>query len=932
MIEEQTRYSRLAETTKLINTNLELSEVLEHVVTAISVEIFRCDSVGIYLPEGDGTYHGYVGKPENFNGKTLDMLVINPEKDLLVKEVLEKKITIYIPDTSMDSRPDQGPIQAFKINSLLALPIHYEEDVYGLVFLFNHGVHMNLTKTEIQSVEAYVNMAAVAIRNANNLSRKENLISEKQLLLDVTRELSLCSSMNEVLDLCFYYVGKVLKNKNIGAHLLDPVDKSGLKPASLSKESEWSEEDWKATHSILKVDQTTDDLFREVVETKKAVLVPDVESDPRPNHHACRRFGIKGLLMLPIVTMGEILGVIAIVSLHDKGKIYPSAEIQLTQSIIEVAASVLSHMIFMEKQEQIIRERTLELTKKNNELERVIGRLQQLSREKELILNSAGDGIVGLGITGRITFCNQAAETTLGYREKELIGKSYKLFFSKENTSIVLEQATYLKNENHMMINTEDIFIRKDSTFFPVEYAITSMKEKTVIGYVITFKDITYRKQMEEKINYHAYYDSLTNLPNRLLFQDRLKQGLAYAHLHKEMLAVLFLDLDRFKTINDTLGHSYGDLLLQAVANRLNQCVYKGCTVSRQGGDEYTIILPIVHCEKEVKAFSEKLIKAFEKPFDLQGIATFVKTSIGISLYPYDGEEPEDLIKKADTAMYKSKEMAGNEYQFYTPTMDHRTIENVKLEYSLNKALDSDELSVYYQPQFDYRNKKIFGVEALLRWNHQERGMVSPGEFIPLAEETGLIIPIGEWVLRKACNQLKEWQMKGYPDITMSVNISAQQFIKTNFVNMVKEIINETKLSPQYLELELTENLIIQKTDETLRKMSLLKEFGVKISIDDFGTGYSSLGYLKDFPINTLKIDRSFIKDICHDQKNAAITNTIITLAHNLNLNVIAEGVETIEQIDFLISKECYLIQGYFYSPPIEAGNLVANYFDVPRN
>ncbi|MGM7720035.1 EAL domain-containing protein [Metabacillus sp. Hm71] len=924
MIEEHTRYSRLAQTTKLINTKLELREVLEHVVTAISDEIFRCDSVGIYLPQGDGTYRGYVGKPDVINGKTLNMMVINPETDLLAKEVLETKESIYIPDTFKDPRPDPGPIKTFKINSLFVLPINYEDEVYGLVFLFNHGFHMNLTKAEIQSVEAYVNMAAVAIQNTKNLTRKENLISEKQLLLDVTRELSLCSTMNEVLDKCFYYVGRVLKNTNIGAHLLDPIAGKVLKPVSLSKESDWTEEAWKKTHRIIRIDQTTDRLFQEVIKTKKAVLVPDVSSDPRPNHEACRTFGIKGVLMLPIVTMGEILGLLAIVNLDEKNHVYPQADIQLAQSIVEATAAVLSNIIYMEKQELIIKERTMELTEKNQELENVVGELQRLSREKELILNSAGDGIVGLDIEGYITFCNPAAKTILGYSSEELIGKSYRSFYSSEN----FNQASFLKSSEKDTIYTDETFIRKDKTEFPAEYAITSIKEKNqVIGYVVTFKDITVRKQLEEKINYHAYYDSLTNLPNRLLLHDRLNQGLAYAQLHNEQLAVLFLDLDRFKTINDTLGHSYGDLLLQKVAERLNACAYKGCTVSRQGGDEFTIILPIVRCENEVRTFSEQVIAAFKDPFDLKGNEVFVKTSIGISMFPQDGEDAEDLIKKADTAMYKAKELAGNDYQFYTTAMDYRSLEHVKLENSLYKALDLDELQIYYQPQYDIKDKQIFGVEALLRWDHRTKGMISPGEFIPLAEETGLIVPIGEWVLRNACKQIKEWQMQGYPKMTVSVNVSAQQFNKPNFVNMVKEIIEEIELSPHYLELELTENLIIQNTEETLHKMSRLKELGIKISIDDFGTGYSSLGYLKNFPINTLKIDRSFINEVCHDPKNAAITNTIITLAHNLNLHVIAEGVETIEQIEFLSSNNCYRIQGYYYSRPIRPDDLVANYF-----
>ncbi|PGT82346.1 EAL domain-containing protein [Bacillus sp. AFS040349] len=925
MIEEHTRYSRLAHITKLINTKLELHEVLGHVVTAISEEIFQCDSVGIYLPQEDGTYRGFVGKPEYINGATLDMHVIDPKKDLLANEVLETKESIYIPDTSKDSRPDRRAVEAFKITSLLALPINYEDEVYGLVFLFNYGVYMNLKDAEIQAVEAYVNMAAVAIRNANNLTKKENLISEKQLLIDVTKELSLCSTLNEVLDKCFSYVGIVLKNKNIGAHLLDPVAEKQIKPASLSKGSDWTEEAWMKTHNVINIDHSTDKLFQEVIKTKKAVFIPDVYCDPRPNHEACRSFGIKGILMLPIVTMGEILGLLAIVNLGQNKRVYTQAEIQLAQSIVEATASVLSHIIYMEKQELIIKKRTCELTEKNTELEDVVGELQRLSREKELILNSAGDGIVGVNIEGNISFCNPASETILGYSEKELIGKPYKIFFHKSDQTLHKQG----NKGNGVTTYTDAVFIRKDGSNCPVEYSSTPIKEeKKLVGYVVTFKDITYRKQMEEKINYHAYYDSLTNLPNRLLLKDRLDQGLVYAQLHKEKLAVLFLDLDRFKTINDMLGHSYGDLLLRMVAKRLKECAYNGCTVSRQGGDEFTIILPVARNEFAIREFAENIISAFEEPFDLNGNEIFVKASIGISLFPQDGEKADDLIKKADTAMYKVKELSGNDYQFYTSSMDKRTMDNVKLETSLYRALDLNEFLVVYQPQFDYKHKKVIGVEALLRWNHSSKGMIPPGQFIPLAEETGLIVQIGEWVLKQSCKQLKEWQEKGYKHFSISVNVSAQQFNKKDFVTMVKNILAETQLDPSYLELELTENLIIQNTEETLSKMSELKKLGIKISIDDFGTGYSSLGYLRNFPINTLKIDRSFINDVCHDSKNAAITNTIITLAHNLNLHVIAEGVETKDQIDFLLSSDCHLVQGFYFSPPVKADDFFEKYLN----
>ena len=430
-------------------------------------------------------------------------------------------------------------------------------------------------------------------------------------------------------------------------------------------------------------------------------------------------------------------------------------------------------------------------------------------------------------------------------------------------------------------------------------------------------EDITERKRSEERLIYLAHYDHLSGLPNRALFQDRLAQGLAQSEREHWITAVMFIDLDRFKVINDTLGHAAGDKLVMAVARRLSHTVRSGDTVSRLGGDEFALILQNLGKGPDAAVVAQKVLEVLSEPFDIEGHEIFVTASIGITIYPTDSYVPEALLKNADSAMYRAKQLGRNNFQFYTTEMNARSGENLHLENSLRRALDRREFLLHYQPKADVRSGRITGVEALLRWQHPEFGMVSPGKFIPLLEETGLIVPTGEWVIQAACGQLRAWRDQGVPAVPISVNLSGRQFQHKDLVRSITGSITAAGIDPALIEVELTESSLMSNPDEANLVLHALKDFGVQIAVDDFGTGYSSLAYLKRFRIDSLKIDRSFVQDIIHDNDDAAIVRAVITLAHSLKLIVVAEGVETEEQLSFLINNGCDQVQGYLLSVPL---------------
>ncbi len=431
--------------------------------------------------------------------------------------------------------------------------------------------------------------------------------------------------------------------------------------------------------------------------------------------------------------------------------------------------------------------------------------------------------------------------------------------------------------------------------------------------------DLEERKRVEQSVRHMAHHDALTGLPNRALFRDRLTHAMAQADRYHQILAVLFLDLDRFKAINDTLGHNVGDQLLKMAAERIRSCIRDCDTVARLGGDEFTIIVDDIVEVQDAAVVAQKILDTLSQPFILHGHEVFISVSIGVTLYPNDDENADNLLRNADSAMYRAKEYGRNNYQFYVADMNVKARERLMLESQLRRALDRNEFMLYYQPRVDLFTGRVIGAEALLRWRHPDMGLVPPVQFIPILEETGMIIPVGEWVLQQASSQNRAWQDLGLPPIRMAVNLSVRQFIQKDLADSVLAIIERAGLLPEYLELEITEDLLLENNQTNIVTLTTLRNRGVHISIDDFGTGYSSLSYLKRLPIDTLKIDQSFLRDIENDPDNKAITSAIIAMAASLHLNVLAEGVETEEQLSFLRAQGCNEIQGFSFSHPLTA-------------
>ncbi len=546
------------------------------------------------------------------------------------------------------------------------------------------------------------------------------------------------------------------------------------------------------------------------------------------------------------------------------------------------------------------------------------------------ILDSIHAGVVVINPeTHKIVDVNDAALKLLGYSKEQVLGRVCHNFICPTEIG-----HCPISNHQFLIDNTECELLTANGGRKPILKSVVQIPYKSLNHFIESFIDISNLKLAQAQITKMAYYDSLTNLPNRILFQDRLQLAISHAQRHQHLLALLFVDLDNFKRINDTLGHQAGDLLLKEVALRLTESIRStdtvvhesledsGVTVARRGGDEFTILLTEINHAQYSAMVALRFLEALARPFMIAGHEVFITASIGVALYPLDGKDLDSLLKNADIAMYEAKGRGKNNYQYFQESMNVATIERLSMEARLRKALDQDEFVLYYQPQVDIRTGTIIGMEALLRWQHPDRGIILPDEFIPLAEDVGLIVPLGEWVLRTACAQNREWQKNGHSSLRMSVNISGQQLQQKNFIRTVTEALDACDLEPACLMLEITESIVMQHSTGISDIFRELSAKGVRFSMDDFGTGYSSLSYLKSFLIHEIKIDRSFVKDITFGVNDTAIARAIIAMARSLNLHIVAEGVETEPQMKVLFAEGCYAMQGNIISHPIPGGEV----------
>jgi diguanylate cyclase (GGDEF)-like protein/PAS domain S-box-containing protein len=752
--------------------------------------------------------------------------------------------------------------------------------------------------------------------------RTERLQQQMNVLADVARVFTRAESMREVL-------GEVVSAINSATGFLcslDLLDTRGRIAMRSTAASRFT--GTPLYESYLRLVRAPDPVRRMIVRTQQPVVLPDLQNDPRISEEArefYRRASIFSAATFPLLFQDEVVGLLRVGSL--KPTSFEPATVDLLRNLALQAAVVVKGVQLWEelkhsrtKTERYaakIQLRNQELLDEISERRRAEEALRESEEKFRRIFDNVYDIYYRTDAQGIITEISPSVRR-FGYTPEELTGTQVlDIYQNPEERSALLkvlfESGVVIDYEVHL--KSGDGVVRTSS----VSTHLLRGPHGEFAGVEGSLRDITDRKQAENQVKYLAYHDALTGLPNRTLLSDRLAMALAQRRRDRQSLAVIFLDLDRFKLINDTVGHAAGDEALQRIAERLTSAVREGDTVARLGGDEFTVLLPVISGLVDASEVAERILERLTRPLALAGHEFHLSASLGIALYPADGDDAESLLRNADTAMYWAKDQGQNRFQLFTAAMNAQIQDRVSLESDLRHALERGEITVYYQPQVNIVSGQIMGMEALARWRHPVRGILLPADFIPLAEETGLILPIGEWILRTSCTQCKAYQEAGLPPVRVAVNLSSRQFQDPRLVAMVTDALKETGLDPDYLDLEITEGTAMRDVEFTVDTLRQLRGMGVHVSIDDFGTGYSSLAYMSRFPVDSVKIDGSFVGDAPANPDDAAIVTAIIALARTLNLRAVAEGVETKEQLAILEERRCHEAQGHLFGKPVPA-------------
>ena len=785
-------------------------------------------------------------------------------------------------------------LEPYQVRSLIDAPIRRLDGVHGIVCFEQTGEVRAWSNDEQRFASSIADLVAMAVDAMERRNTQEALRRRLELETIISGISSRFAQMEDdeldaEIDAALGQLGRFVGAERCHTILLAPDGLTGR------MRHEWTE-----TGEDLRSDIYGDlpaAAFRwwinELQEKQLFAFrsIEDIPAEAANERRILERYGIRSAVFVPMESKRKLLGSVGASTISRESDWPPE-----TQQLFRLAGEIFANAI---------------------ERSRAYRALRDSEARYRLMAENSTDIISRTSIDGTILYISDAVRSVLGYEPSELLGHRLQEYLREDDHHSVWRFMT----DPHDARTFTYRIRRKDGESMWLESTTRAMTgpEGEALEIVWVSRDVSERRHAEEQIEYQAYHDALTGLPNRLLFRDRLTVALAHARRHETSLAVMFLDLDRFKNVNDTLGHTLGDELLRIVADRLRHVLREGDTIARMGGDEFTILLSDLRSAEDAAKIAQKLLDAVAEPMPIEGHELFVTTSIGISLYPDDGDSADSLLKNADNAMYRAKETGRNAFQLCTRAMNNRAAERLSVENSLRRAIERNELLIHFQPLIHLASRETVGMEALLRWERPGHGIVPPATFIDIAEETRLIVPIGEWVMRRACFQAKQWQRGAYPTIRVSVNLSPRQFQQADLVAVVADALDASELEPRFLELEITESTAMLNMDRTIATLGELHRLGVRIALDDFGTGHSSLNYLRRFPIDRLKIDREFVQEIERSRSTRAIIAAVVEMARGLDLAVTAEGVETHPQVDFLAAQGCEEVQGYLFGRPAPA-------------